>query len=67
MKGESMKIQITIDCENDAFQDDPFTEIARILSRLTERFQDDRFGFPSGPIPLRDMNGNKVGTFKVKA
>ena len=61
-----MKITITIECDNDAFQPTPERELGRILRRLagdldhfTERYVvlDD--------MKLRDINGNTVGIVKV--
>lgn len=55
------KLTITIETTNEAFQPDPWFEVARILADLTERIE--RNG--GAPFTLRDLNGNTVG--KVKA
>lgn len=54
------KIIITIDTVNAAFDDEPATEIARILHKLA----DDLEQFDS-PDKLFDANGNAVGTVFV--
>lgn len=56
------KVTIVIETTNAAFEDAPSNEVARILKELASRFG-------SGIVPetLRDFNGNKVGTVKVKS
>lgn len=58
-----MKYRVVIDTDNAAFYDldgdyDPGPEIAGILEELAERL---RAGRASGPVNLRDSNGNTVG------
>lgn len=56
------RITITIETGNAAFEDAPASEVARILRGLAERFEDA--GDLDG-CPVRDINGNTVGTVKV--
>ena len=49
-----------IDTDNDAFVDEPATEIARILESLAKRVRDGETGGR-----LRDINGNTVGVFRA--
>lgn len=64
-----MKVNITIDCGNAAFDFDnggPAPEVARILKRLAARIEDESIDLPDQEIPLYDINGNKVGEFEVE-
>ena len=56
-----MTITIKIHTDNAAFEDRE-AEIARILARVCREF----YGFGSTPTPLRDSNGNTVGSVTVK-
>lgn len=62
-----MKVTITIDCDNAAFEDGAGREVVRILKRLIKRIEedgsavDDWFG-----VALMDVNGNKVGKMEVE-
>jgi len=53
-------ITIQIDTENDAFQDDPFGEIARLLDYIATHVQ-ERYILPT---KLYDINGNVCGSVK---
>lgn len=53
---------ITIETENDAFADQPATEVARILQDLAKVFH--RGGLPGER--LRDSNGNTCGTVTLQ-
>ena len=59
-----MRISITIDCVNAAFDDlDGETEVIRILRELLVRIGEN--GLPTNDcIWLNDTNGNRVGTFQ---
>ena len=51
-----MKITITIETDNEAFNDDnPNQEAARILNELASKIE------PNACDGLRDINGNTVG------
>lgn len=56
-----MKAKIEIVMDNAAFNDEPATELARILRELAEEIENGQ-----GSCQLRDINGNAVGTFTVK-
>lgn len=51
------RFTVTIHTGNAAFDEAPATEIARILSDLAKRLENN--GLVDGP--LRDINGNTVG------
>lgn len=61
-----MKVLISIDCGNAAFDDGmEGVEVARILRELAEKV--DERGMREGDVyPARDVNGNRVGELKVK-
>jgi hypothetical protein len=62
------KIKIEIDTDNDAFGDEPAIEVERILAKLAEEIGFnglEKYAQADG-IPLRDYNGNTVGTVEVK-
>jgi hypothetical protein len=49
---------VTIECDNDAFVDNPNAEVARILKVVVHRVKEgERYG------NLHDINGNYVGDF----
>lgn len=50
-------LKLFIETGNAAFDDQPATELARILRDLAARIESD----PESYIVLRDVNGNKVG------
>jgi len=53
-------LTIRIETDNAAFGDRPEYETARILRRLADRMENT--GLPDAEgIPLRDINGNRVG------
>ena len=54
-----MKVTITINMNNDAFQNREHYELARILNELAYRI--DREFIESGH-PVKDLNGNQVGS-----
>ena len=60
-KGEAVKATIIIRMDNAAFEEEPATEISRILRDLAERVE-----LGSGYENLRDINGNTVGTFRIE-
>lgn len=53
-----MQFDLSIDCDNEAFTDDPTAEVARILRNLADRLTG---ASPDEDYPLRDVNGNRVG------
>jgi hypothetical protein len=54
-----MNFQLTIECDNDAFQPDYNAEIARLLRAAADKVERSGANFGS----LMDANGNRVGTF----
>jgi hypothetical protein len=58
-----MKFKMTVSMDNEAFNDDD-KELARILGKLAQRLS-FRADVGDGGI-LIDINGNKVGTWKIK-
>lgn len=59
-----MKFLLHIECDNAAFEDDPLTEVARILRTEADkmaRFWDGN----EWDDTLLDLNGNKVGRARV--
>lgn len=64
-----MKVNITINCGNAAFDLDhggPAHEVARILKKLAKRIEDEGIDLPNYDVPLHDINGNKVGKLEVE-
>lgn len=65
-----MRVQITIDCDNDAFAEEPAAEIGRILERLAGDLATGDVNIvlatPVGEWSrsLFDSNGNQVGRFE---
>lgn len=57
-----MKIQITIETDNAAFEDDP-SELARILETVAAKTEGLE---PGEKANLRDINGNTVGTVRIE-
>ena len=59
-----MRITLTIDTDNSAFEADPFMEVARILKDASRKV--GVWDIPSwrNPIPLYDINGNQVGQIR---
>jgi hypothetical protein len=55
------KITITIHTDNDAFQDDPYSQIADILESIAHNAR----GGADFEDYAYDVNGNKCGTIKV--
>lgn len=58
---EHEKMIITINASGSAFDEDPSTEIARILHDLANKVSAGR-----APEKLLDINGNKVGIVKYE-
>jgi len=56
-------VEIKIDVGNSAFKPDMNFELARILSYVAHKLQDD---VVFAPFPLMDLNGNTVGMISIK-
>jgi hypothetical protein len=64
MKGETMRFQLSISMDNDAFREDTGPETARIMRALAERVEHSTLtAGDSGTV--RDTNGNTVGQWSV--
>lgn len=59
-----MKLTITIDLDNAAFEDGGAEEVGRILADVASRIPDplDQTG---GALSLHDINGNHCGTAEI--
>ena len=57
---DTSNFTLNIDCENAAFEDDAAPELARLLREIAGRIES---GSMAGNI--RDINGNRVGSFKT--
>ena len=57
----SQRFVLIIDIENDAFADEPMTEVSRILRATAERIEDGGI-----EATIRDLNGNTVGNYGIK-
>lgn len=57
-----MKVIITIEVDNDAFQPEPSKELARILKELSDKISHKGI---EDKRPLYDINGNNVGWLEV--
>jgi len=62
--GRTVRVRITINCDNAAFGDAPVFEVARILNRYAALIENDR-NLPLGALRLKDHNGNTVGKVEV--
>ncbi len=63
-----MKVTIEIECDNAAFDPDPAQELGRILRDTGALLQDqgvDGMPRPGDSRPIRDINGNTVGSLTV--
>lgn len=56
------KITIIINTDNDAFQDDPYGQIADILESIAHNAREGSMDTQEG---VYDVNGNKCGTLEV--
>jgi len=57
-------IKITINTDNAAFEDSRELELARILFDVAEKIQSGYLWPTPHGYPLRDLNGNTVGTIE---
>jgi hypothetical protein len=58
-----MKFNLTINCDNAAFDDKPQEEVARILRELASKLCGYDLSYMNCG-PLRDNNGNRVGEWE---
>ena len=55
-----MRFVLEFDMNNAAFEDDPTGEVLRVLSVVEDQIE---AGYGYGP--LRDVNGNTIGDWKI--
>jgi hypothetical protein len=60
------RFNLYIDLQNDAFQQSPETEIARILRDVADRIEHSTKFDLSMYRTIRDINGNDVGRYAIK-
>jgi hypothetical protein len=62
------RVAILIECENDAFHEEPLDEAARILEELAVTLQGTRWDAARliTPLKLYDANGQPVGTCRIQ-
>ena len=61
-----MKFKLEFDMDNDAFQPDKCNEIVRILRDIASRTNEYCYCPEEiGEYPIKDSNGNKIGTFEI--
>ncbi len=59
-----MRLTITIECDNAAFDDDPAHEVLRILHQQAYRIGAKGLAYGDA-WPVQDVNGNTVGQAKI--
>lgn len=57
-----MRYFVEIYTDSAAFEDAPGAEISRILRELADRVDGYSFNNPKTVFPIRDINGNRVGS-----
>lgn len=60
-----MKFKLEIDMGNATFEDCNGYEIARILKEIAIQTHEEQLSLWDKVHPIRDINGNKVGTWEV--
>lgn len=61
-----MNITITINTDNAAFEGSPRREVKRILTEFMQKSMTQSTLTDGTDLSLFDINGNKVGSFKVE-
>lgn len=62
-----MKFEVEFACDNAAFDNDLASEISRILRRLADKVEEGELTVLAGKYrDIKDVNGNKVGTWRLK-
>ncbi len=61
-----MKFKMEFDCGNAAFDDDMAAEIARILIHVARQASRGEIPDTPGVSTIRDVNGNSVGSWRIK-
>lgn len=62
-KSRIFKLEVT--CDNDAFEPEPWEELARILREAADKLEREREACKWFQT-VRDINGNDVGRFALK-
>lgn len=62
---ETMRFSVDIACDNSAFGECPTLELRDILRRLADTVELGSFGQTVWVGPIRDTNGNTVGSFQL--
>jgi hypothetical protein len=57
------RFEMSVCLENAAFEDEPMTELARILRTVARRLEDGNF---KDANTVYDENGNRVGVFTLE-
>jgi hypothetical protein len=60
-----MRIVIKLETGNAAFEDNESQETVRILKKLCDKIDGHPHFSPGHSQPLRDINGNEVGSFDI--
>jgi hypothetical protein len=60
-----MKIVIEFDTENAAFEDDRYAEVNRILNNANKRIMQCLDDGNDIRVPIKDINGNRVGILEI--
>lgn len=65
MKKKITKVSVDFTCDNAAFDEEEYSEIADIFVKIARSF---RHGIYPDDIPtsIRDSNGNKVGSIEIE-
>jgi hypothetical protein len=64
METTTMFLTICVDCDSEAFQNDPVAEMARVLDQVVTTLRNE--GTEQGSTAkLRDSNGKTVGEFML--
>jgi len=58
-----LRIEVNLNTDNSAFDEDPAAEVARILRGMTDRIEQQHY--TGGTNLLFDINGNACGYFQV--
>ena len=59
-----MKFECNINMDNDAFAQEPHLELCRALREIAHNVRDNDDVVRSATV--RDINGNRIGTWKIK-
>ena len=60
-----MKINIELNTDNAAFEDDRFGEVTRILQMAERKVMGCLYDGSGIRIPIKDSNGNRAGVLEI--